>query len=464
MIATSKTLPDLRIDRRREALILAAMSLVLGLVVLDETVVGFALPVIRDDLGMSLVGSHWVVNAYLLALACCVALGGWSGDRYDMRGPFLVGIVLFGGASLICGLAPTGPALTAGRALQGVGAALLFPISLAILTNVFPPERRGIALGIQTAVASLFMSAGPLLSGAFTEFLSWRWIFLINVPLLLPIAAALWLLPARAGNSVSGARPVARSVDVTGPVLLIVALLLLVLVLMEGGAWGWTSVPMLALAIGAVAAGTAFARWELRHAAPLFDLSLLRLPTFVGANLSFFVFQWEKLAVFVFVPVFLQAARGYEPVTAGLLLTAAIAPVLVTSHLAGRIADRLGSRRPLLAGLAVQALALLAAAACSRLDVTAPLIAALVVWGAGMPVVAVSARRALMGSVPADRRGQAAGINLTLQMVGGAVGVALCTGLYEATGSLAAVLLLTAGALIAAGAGAWGTVEGGRPA
>jgi MFS family permease len=174
-------LANIHEDQRRWW-ILGAASCVLGLVVLDETVVGVALPTIRRDLAMSQVASHWVVNVYLLTFTCFVAVGGRLGDMFERRIVLTIGVGIFALGSLAAGAAPTGGWLTAARGLQGIGAAIAFPVSFAILTATFPAERRGSAFGIQTTIAGSFMASGPLVGGLFSQMLSWRWIFLINIP------------------------------------------------------------------------------------------------------------------------------------------------------------------------------------------------------------------------------------------------------------------------------------------
>ena len=183
--------------------ILAAMGGVLGLVVLDETVVGVALPTIRDELGMSQVAAHWVVNAYLLVFSGLAAAAGRLGDIVDIKRLFIVGVLIFGVASLASGFARDGAWLITMRALQGMGAAIVFPTSVAVIPLVFPPEQRGVAFGIHTAIGGVFMSLGPLVGGFFTETLSWRWIFWINLPVVVAVAlvmSAAWMAPTREGR------------------------------------------------------------------------------------------------------------------------------------------------------------------------------------------------------------------------------------------------------------------------
>ncbi len=210
------------------------MSGVLGLVVLDETVVGVALATIQRDLAMSQVASHWVVNAYLLTFTCFVAIGGRLGDSLGHHGFFVFGVAIFGLASLAAGFAQNGAWLIAARALQGIGAAIVFPASWAMLTSVFPVERRGTAFGIQTTVGGTFMAMGPLVGGVFTETLSWRWIFWINLPVVAVIAAivwAAWEAPPQKSQTPS-------AIDTPGLITLVGGLSALVIALMQGAEWG----------------------------------------------------------------------------------------------------------------------------------------------------------------------------------------------------------------------------------
>ena len=437
---------------------LAAMSGVLGLVVLDETVVGVALVTIRADLAMSQVASHWVVNAYLLAFTCFVAVGGRLGDRLERRRVLVAGLALFAAASLVAGCAPGGAWLIGARALQGVGAALVFPACFAVMTRAFPAESRGHALGIQTTVAGLFMAAGPLVGGVFSETLSWRWIFWINLPVVAAIgavAAAAWM----PGLDTARGERRGERFDLPGLATLVAGLAALVVALMQGTEWGWTTVPTLALGAAGCVALAGFVAIELCRPDPLIDLGLLRLPSFTGGDLVFFAFQFDKIAIFVFVALYLQERRGIAPIMAGAIVLVAVLPSVVTSLVAGRLADRLGSRPPLLGGLLANGLAVLALALLAARGDGLALVVPLVVWGASLPLLAVPARRALMGAVPQDRHGQASGINLTIQMLGGTIGMALCGTVLAATGSYGLVFLVPAVAVLATLALAWRLVE-----
>lgn len=451
---------------------LAAMSLVLGLVVLDETVVGVALPRIQAELGFTPTAAHWVVNAYLLTFTCFVALAGRLADLFG-RGPsFLAGLALFAAGSLAAALAADGTMLIAARALQGCGAAILFPAGFAVLTAIFPPDRRGAALGLQTTVGGIFMAAGPLLGGALAEHLSWRWIFWLNLPLLAAILGTFLLAwrivaatgpqPGRRTGDIRG-RP---RIDWPGLALLLAGLTALTLGLMESGRWGWGSLPVLLLLAGGVAGLAAFLWLEARRRQPLLHVALLRIPTFAGGVIVFFMFQFDKITVFIFVPLYLQQVLGLSPVDAGLPVLAAVLPSLVTSLLAGRAADRLGSRLPATIGLAANGFALLLIGLATTLGSLPLVVGALLLWGAVLPVIAVPSRRALMGAVPPEHQGQASGVNLTVQMMGGTLGLALCTSVLAATGSYLPVFLLTGVLVLACLAAVWGMMErpGGRPA
>ncbi len=443
--------------------VLAAMSCVLGLVVLDETVVGVALPSIRSDIALTQGTSHWVVNAYLLIFTCFVAVGGKLADRFGHGSTFLAGLAVFGVASLASGFARDGGALVAARAMQGAGAAVIFPASWAMMTHTFPPEQRGLAFGIQTTVAGVFMSLGPLVGGFLAEDVSWRWIFWINLPVVVAIAVILSAVsrpvPSETRPAMSGRH---GSFDLLGLVTLIAGLPAVVTGLMEGARWGWESpATLLLLCAGLLLLGL-FTATELRRQRPLIAVRLFRIATFTGGNVVFFMFQYSKVAVFVFVPLYLQHARGESPIDAGIVVTLAILPALLSSLLGGRLADRLGSRRPLLVGLSLNTVAVGLVAAAMAYGGSGVILGPLLLWGATLPLLAVPARRALMGAVPADQNGQASGVNLTVQMLGGTVGMALCGALLVATGAYWPLFLTLSTLTFLAAVGSWLTVE--RPA
>jgi MFS family permease len=229
-------------EGRRKWWILAAMGGILGTVVLDQTVVGVALPTIRDDLGMSQVAAHWIVNGYLLMLTCLAVTGGRLGDLWGHGRPLFGGLALFALASLAACLAQDGVWLITARLAQGVGAAMIFPATAAMITAVFEPSQRGMALGVFGAIGGGFFALGPTVGGGFTEILSWRWVFWINLPIVVAVALVVLVfwrdLPQR------GPRP---RLDVGGLIALLVGLGALVTAIMQGASWGWSAAPTLAL-------------------------------------------------------------------------------------------------------------------------------------------------------------------------------------------------------------------------
>jgi EmrB/QacA subfamily drug resistance transporter len=440
--------------------VLVAASAVLGLVVLDETVVGVALPTMGADLAMSQVESHWVVNAYLLTFTCFLAVGGKLGDMLGRRVVFPAGAAIFLLGSLLAGIAPSGGFLIAARALQGIGAAVTFPASMAIVTHTFPPDRRGMAFAVQTTVAGCFMAAGPLVGGVFSQTISWRWIFLINLPIVVLTVGALWLAFVE--------KPVARDshafgrFDYAGLATLVAGLTAITIGLMEASEWGWSSPAIVLLLAGGIALIAAFVAIELRRASPLIELDLLRIATFTGGNIVFAAFQFEKTIVFIFVALYLQHVLGRSPIEAGVLVSIAIVPTLLTARIAGRIRDTHGARGPLTIALLVTAACVMAIGIGTVLRSEIVIGAVMIVWGAVMPGIAVTARPALMGAVPAEQHGQASGVNLSIQMLGGTIAIAVCGTLLVVTGSYWLVFLITGLCTLAAAFAARTLVE--RPA
>ena len=436
-------------ETNRKWWLLAAMSGVMGLVVLDETVVGVALATIQPELDMTKTGSHWVVNAYFLTFTCFVAVGGRLGDIIGQRDLFLAGVTIFGLASLAAGFAQDGAWLITARAVQGIGGAIIFPTSLAAITHTFELKQRGVALGVQTTVGAIFMSMGPLVGGYFSEVISWRWIFWINLPFVAVIGtlAMIGWSTKKQSSETEDKKP-HEGVDFPGLITLVAGLSALVVALMEGDAWGWVSAATLSFFGVGVVLLVVFVTVELRRANPLFELGLLRIATFSGGNLVFFVFQWSQLAVFVFVALYFQDVLGDSPIDAGLIVLVAVAPTIATSLLAGKAADRFGSRLPLSLGMLVQSCALIVVGVGMEAESHAIIITALAVWGVAMPVVAVPTRRAVMSSVPATHRGQAGGVNLTIQMLGGTIGVALCSTILAATGDYASMFFMTGAVML----------------
>ncbi|MEM8853075.1 MAG: MFS transporter [Pseudomonadota bacterium] len=430
-------------DNHKPWWLLAAMSGVLGLIVLDETIVSVALPSMAEDLALSTSAAHWVVNAYLLSFTCAVAIAGRLGDHFSRRSYLSAGAVLFGLASVLAAVASDGATLIAARALQGIAAALIFPTSIALITAAFAPEKRGVAFGYQTTVGGIFMASGPLIGGLLTQTLSWRFIFWIGIPALIAIVVVLWLAwsPSydREQRKTSDAP---TRLDIAGPILLVIALLGVVMSVMEGPGWGWMSPWTLGLLAAGFAMLFLFVRTEVTCPTPLLDLSLLKIPAFGGGVVIFAIFQFEKIVIFVFVAQYFQDVLGKSPVMSGVAVSLAILPTLATSVLVGTSTDRFGSRYTFVRGAVLHggAIILLALATLQQNYILTLL--TLILWGASMPSIAIPVRRGQMNAVPKDKQGQANGINMTIQMLGGSLGFAVCSALLAETKSYLAVFLV----------------------
>ena len=426
-------------DASRKWWILAAMGGALGLVVLDETIVGVSLPTIRNDLAMSLVASHWIISAYLVVLTGLVAAAGKIGDLVNIRNLFVAGVLVFGISSTACGFAQNGTWLIAARIFQGIGAAIIFPTTVTMIAKTFPPEQRGLALGIQVACGGTFMALGPLAGGFIIDALSWRWIFWINLPVAVAVATIIWMGWVEAPPS--GAKP---RFDTAGLIALVFGLAALVLGIMQGADWGWSAPATLAFLLGGAIALIVFVAIEARKAAPLIDIRLFRNATFSIADLAIFTGQFGQMAVVVFVAIYLQHVLGMGPLDAGLAMLPGVLPLPISPIVAGRLSDRFGTRRPVLIGLLLFGLSLFGIAYAVWAESYALLVAPFIVWGCTMPLLYVPTRRAVMAAVPAAEHGEAGGISLTAQLLGGTIGVAVSGALLSATGDYGIIFLTAA--------------------
>ena len=423
-------------ENQRQWWLLGAMSGVLGLIVLDETIVAVSLPSITKELGLSVSSAHWVVNAYLLSFTCAVAVGGRLGDLFSRKTYFSAGAALFVIASLLAATASDGAMLIAARALQGVAAALIFPTSIALITTAFAPEKRGVAFGYQTTVGGIFMASGPLIGGLLTETVSWRMIFWVGIPVIIGIAVLLWVIwsPSydvqQRKTTGSAVRP-----ELTGPAFLIVGLFGLVTFVMQGPSWGWTAPSTLGLLTLGLAMLVLFLHRELSYPAPLLDVKLLKIPEFGGGAVIFALFQLEKIAIFVFAAQYFQDVLGRSPIMSGVAVSLAILPTLVTAVLCGKWTDRFGSHVTLVGGVVIHGVAVLLLALATTQQSYLLALVPLILWGASMPSIAIPIRRVQMNAVPEDKRAQASGMNMTIQMLGGSFGLAVCSALIAETES-----------------------------
>jgi EmrB/QacA subfamily drug resistance transporter len=415
------------------------MGAILGVILLDETVVGVALPTIQIDLGLDEVESHWVVNVYMLLLAGVAAVAGRLGDMVGHRGLMVVGLLIFALASLACGFAGSDVLLIAARGVQGIGAAIIFPLSLAMVTIAFPERQRGVALGIYGAVGTVFLALGPMVGGLLTDIASWRWIFWINPPITLVVAAT--VLATWRDEPKTGA---AERLDKWGFLLLVGGLSLVIFAVMEGPDRGWAGPAILPPLVIGVILLALFVRVERRTAVPLIDVALFADRSFTACNLVIFTAQYSKMAMFVFGAMYLQDILKMTPLVAGLALLPTVAPQIITAPLAGRAADRFGARAPSLAGLVAMAAGLVLvtlAVTWKNYDLMFP---GLLAWGLSQAFLFILPQRAVMGAVPAAKRGQAGGIAMSAQLMGATVGMAVCSTIFSMTDDFQPVFLATA--------------------
>ena len=415
--------------RRARWAVLASLTLVSFLLLLDDTAVALALPAIRRELGLGLTGLEWVVNAYTLPLAAFMLLGGQLADRNGRRRVFLVGLAIFTAASLLAGLAGDTATLLSARALQGLGAALVAPASLSIIAATFPKEERGWALGIWAGVTASALGLGPVLGALVNDSLGWAWIFLLNVPL----GVGAWLV-ARALLSESRAEHRAEHLDVPGVLSSGIALTALLLMLTEGNEYGWGSARVLVLAATAAAGLVAFVWIERRTIDPLLDLSLLRRRAFAGANAVMLLATSVMCSLFFFLALYLESVLGYSALTAGLELLPLTVAIVVVAPLAGRLSDRIGARLPVTSGMLLLAVALFGLSGL-RVDSSVwSLIPWLALAGIGIGLTTTPTTTAAMDSPDPDRYGMAAGVLNTSRATGLAVGIALMGAVLASTG------------------------------
>jgi EmrB/QacA subfamily drug resistance transporter len=413
---------------RAQGWALALASVASFMVVLDLLVVATALSTIRRDLGASIGQLEWTVNAYTLTFAVLLMTAAAVGDRFGRRRVFAVGLGVFAAGSAACALAPGAGPLIAARTVQGIGAAMVMPLALALLNAAVPPQRRGWALGIFGSVTALATVVGPVLGGAITQGIAWQWIFWLNVPIgLLAIPLALRRLEESYGPR--------AALDLPGMALGTSAALGLVWGLVRGGSAGWAS-PEVAgtLAAGAVLA-VAFTRWELRARAPMLPMRLFAIRGFSAGNAVVFLLNAALTGAIFFMAQFLQIGLGQDPLGAGLrLLPWGVAPLLIAPS-AGKLADRIGERPLVVAGLLLQVagFAWLAVAAAPGLAYPA-MLAPMVISGTGLALALPAVTKAVVGSVPRADIGKASGSFSTMRQLGGAFGIAILAAVFGAAG------------------------------
>jgi EmrB/QacA subfamily drug resistance transporter len=414
-------------DDNRKWWTLGAMSFALFMVMLDNTVVNVALPSIQRDLHSDISDLEWVVNGYTLTFAVLIATGGRLGDIFGRRRMFLFGVVIFAATSATAGLAQDSTMLIVSRAVQGIGAALMMPATLSIVTHAFPASERGKAIGTWAGVSALALSIGPVVGGALTEYVSWRAIFFINLPVAVgAVIATLFAVRESRDDGVD------RTVDYPGIVALTAGLTAIVFALIEGNAWGWGSIEIVALLVGGVAALAAFAAIELRSRAPMIDFALFRSRQSVGANLVAFIITFAMMGSFFFMALYLQDILGYGALEAGIRFLPTTLVIAVVAPVAGRLSDRFGPVWPMGVGLSVLSVAMFFFSTIDVNTTYSGLIVPFVLMGIGIALVMSPMSTAAMNAVNVQKAGIASGVLQTSRMVGGTVGVAATGAIFQA--------------------------------
>ncbi|HZO97803.1 MAG TPA: DHA2 family efflux MFS transporter permease subunit [Gaiellaceae bacterium] len=398
------------------------------MVTLDNLVVTTAIPVIRRDLDAGIGGLEWTVNAYTLTFAVLLLTGAALGDRFGRRRLLALGLGIFTLASAAAALAPTIGALDAARAVQGLGGAIVMPLTLTILSAAVPPERRGLALGAWGGISGLAVAFGPLVGGAVVDGISWHWVFWLNVP----IGVALVPLVLTRLDESRGAHD---RVDLPGLGLASAGLLGIVWGLVRANTVGWGSPEILgALAAGAVLTA-AFLAWERRAPAPMLPLAFFRDRTFSLANAASLLMSFGMFGSIFLLAQFFQTVQGYSPLGSGLRILPWTAMPMIVAPIAGALSDRIGGHRLMGTGLALQAAGLAWIAAVSEPATPyADLVAPFAISGVGMALFFAPVANVVLSAVAPEAEGQASGANNAIRELGGVLGVAVLAAVFAHTG------------------------------
>src|SRR4051794_6887856 len=410
---------------------LAITAIAVFMVTLDNLVVTTAIPVLREDLHASLSGLQWTVNAYTLTFAVLLLTGAALGDRFGRRRLLLIGIAIFSAASAAAALAPSILALDVARAVQGVGGAIVMPLTLTVLSASVPAERRGLALGIWGGISGLAVAFGPLVGGAIVTGISWHWIFWLNVPIGLVLAPLILL---RLDESHG---PVSR-LDLPGLALASTGLVAIVWGLVHANEAGWTSAGIVGSFIAGPALLGSFVVWELRTAHPMLPMRFFRNRTFALANVaSLFMFFGMFGAIF-FISQFFQTVQGLSPFQSGLRLLPWTAMPMLVAPIAGALSDRIGGHRLMGGGLALQAIGLAWIAAVSAPSTPyVEFVGAFLISGVGMALFFAPVANVILSSVRPEQEGQASGANNAIRELGGVFGVAVLAAVFTVDGGYA---------------------------
>ncbi|MBS2964268.1 MFS transporter [Actinocrinis puniceicyclus] len=419
--------------------VLGLTSTAYFMVVLDSLVVVTALPKMQSDLHADVASLQWTVNSYGIAFAAGIITAAALGDRFGRRRVFNLGLALFTLSSAACAVAPGIGALVAARTAQGLGAAVVMPLSLTILATAFPPQRRGMIVGVYGGLAGLAVAAGPIVAGVVTERLDWHWIFWLNVPIgLVALVLGARLLPESHGAP--------QRLDLVGVVLVSGGVVALVWALVRGNEVGWSSPQILATLLAGLALLPAFAAWERKAAAAMVPARLMRNRVFALGTVTTFLMSGATFAAAFLVTQEFQLARGYSPISTGVRLLPFFGTPMLVSPLAGALCDRIGRRPIMLAGLTLQAAGYTWVAVRGSLATGwVEIVVALLVAGIGISMALPTVPTAVLNAVAEADVGKASGANYMAQRFGAVFAVAIASAVFAAHGHLGSPAGVSAG-------------------
>jgi EmrB/QacA subfamily drug resistance transporter len=418
-------------SRASQNWVLALTASASFMISLDSQVVNTVLNVIRTDLGASMELLEWTVNAYILSFAVLLLGGSALGDRFGRRRVLMAGLALFTASSAVCGAAPNVTTLIAARAIQGMGAAMIMPLAMALLSSAYSTAERGKALGVFASISGAAMIAGPVLGGAIAAGFAWQWIFWINVPI------GLVLLPLIYRHIGESSGPKAK-LDLPGIALVTIGAFALIWSLMRGNPAGWLSREVVTgFALSAFAL-ILFIQWEARAAQPMLSLGLFRRRAFAIGNIASLPYYAAIYGTSFLLAQFLQTAQGYGPLGAGLRILPWTATLFFMAPVAGSLIGRIGEKRLVVVGMLMQAagmgiIALIAAPGLTTLQLALPL----VLTGCGGSIAMPAVQNAVLGAVPPADLGKASGTFNMLRFLGGMLGIAIMVAAFSASGSTA---------------------------
>jgi EmrB/QacA subfamily drug resistance transporter len=398
---------------------LLAVAFGLFMIMLDNTVVNVALPSIRRDLGISISELEWVVNGYALTFGVLLLTGGKLADLLGRRRIFIVGLIIFTASSFFCGFANSATVLIGARVVQGVGAALMNPATLSIITATFPPRQRGMAIGIWAGVSAMALAIGPLIGGAITEHINWSWVFYINVPIgLLGIVAARIFIDESKDTT-------EQRLDLPGLLTSAIALFALTYGLIEANHYGWASARIVTCFVVAAVFFVVFILLESNQRLPMLDLSLFRNTSFTSANTVMLLIGLAMFGTFFFVSLYVQNVLRYSPMQAGATFLPMTVLIILVAPLSGRLSDTLGPRAMMVPGLSLVTASLVLFSIQDEGSSFWTLLPALFVGGLGMGLAMAPTTSAAMHAVPVDKAGVGAAVINSSRQIGGSIGIAL---------------------------------------